>query len=126
MRILVFIIPDDLWESVANQYQGHLTGKTLSEVGQTSLGRLKNENDQKTGYGSLIPLTRPMKMTRGLTGYILEPLTVVKIVVDSPGGMLGGSNEIDLRPARLSRCGVEVRPDHIPMYVGVRVFERGE
>ena len=43
------LIPDYLWESVANQYEGYLNGMRLSEVGQTSLGRLKNESDQSSG-----------------------------------------------------------------------------
>ena len=75
------LVSDYLWKSVANQYQGYLTGQTLSEVGQTSLGRLKNKKDQSTGYGSLIPFARPVQMTWDLTGYVLELLTVVKIVV---------------------------------------------
>ena len=57
-------------------------------------------------------------MTRDATGYVLESLTVVKIGVQADTGLMGGSSEIELRPARLPRRGIEVRPNHIPMYVG--------
>ena len=65
-----------------------------------------------------------MKMTRDATGYVLESLTVVKVQADS--GLMGGSSNIELRPARLPRSGVKVRPNHIPMYIGERVVERVE
>ena len=89
-------IPEELWESVANQYRGYLTGQTLSEECQTNFAKLKDEHDQSTGsgYGCLIPYTRPVKITRDETIYVLGPLTVGRTHVGNPDGLLGGEFNI--------------------------------
>ena len=85
--------------------------------------KTKNENDQSSGYGCLIPYDRPVNMTRFDTSYILEPLVVGRTLVRNPDGLLGGEFDITLWRAQASWSSVKVRPEHIPFYVGVRVVE---